>query len=483
MLDDLKPYQTMKDSGVSWLAQVPSHWDVLPAFSVYTPRQAKNSGLVESTVLSLSYGRIVVRPPEKLRGLVPESFETYQIVEPGNIIVRTTDLQNDQTSLRVGHAHQRGIITSAYLCLETTPIVLNRYGFQYLNTCDLLKVIYALGSGLRQNLNFSDIKRMPVLVPPKEEQAAIVRFLDYVDQRIRRYIRAKQKLIKLLEEQKQAIIHRAVTRGLDPDVRLRPSGIQRLGDIPAHWARIAIRHLAAPGRSTLVNGPFGSDLLTTELTQSGVPVIYIRDISGGAYRRVSQAYVTERKAATLSFCRVKPGDVLVAKVGDPPGTAAIYPADQPEGIVTQDVIRIRPDTTRVIPEYLVTYLNSPAGRIALGPSVVESTRGRVSLPDFKAIPVLLPPIAEQLKILEAISGITNDILRLRAKTQREIDVLREYRTRLIADVVTGKLDVREAAARLPDEPEPEPLDEIEDDSDAEEAGGEDAAELTEETEA
>jgi len=483
LLDELKPYPAMKDTGVPWLGEVPTGWEVRKLRSIL--RRVAKRNRPDLPLLSVVRERGVVfrdeMTEEENHNFIPNDLSNYKVVLPGQFAVNKMKAWQGS----YGVSQYEGIVSPAYFVFDLAGVE-GRFFHMAIRSRAYVPSFTQASDGVRigqWDLSEPRMREIAFAIPSLPEQAAIVRFLDYVDRRIRRYIRAKQKLIKLLEEQKQAIIHRAVTRGLDPDVRLRPSGIQRLGDIPAHWARIAIRHLAAPGRSTLVNGPFGSDLLTTELTQSGVPVIYIRDISGGAYRRVSQAYVTERKAATLSFCRVKPGDVLVAKVGDPPGTAAIYPADQPEGIVTQDVIRIRPDTTRVIPEYLVTYLNSPAGRIALGPSVVESTRGRVSLPDFKAIPVLLPPIAEQLKILEAISGITNDILRLRAKTQREIDVLREYRTRLIADVVTGKLDVREAAARLPDEPEPEPLDEIEDDSDAEEAGGEDAAELTEETEA
>ena len=155
MIAGLKPYPRMKDSGVPWLGEVPEHWEVSPAFAVYRPRQVKNTGFVESTVLSLSYGRIIVKAPEKLRGLVPESFETYQIVEPGNIIVRTTDLQNDQTSLRVGHARHRGIITAAYMCLETKPILLNEFGYQYLNVAarefNVLFTTTEIGRRMRRN--------------------------------------------------------------------------------------------------------------------------------------------------------------------------------------------------------------------------------------------------------------------------------------------------------------------------------------------
>jgi hypothetical protein len=120
----------------------------------------------EKTVLSLSYGRIIIKPAEKLHGLVPESFETYQIVNPGDIILRTTDLQNDHTSLRVGMVRDRGIITSAYLALKVSTEVSPDFGFQLLNVWDTSKAIYGYGSGLRQNLDFSHFKRMPVAVPP-----------------------------------------------------------------------------------------------------------------------------------------------------------------------------------------------------------------------------------------------------------------------------------------------------------------------------
>jgi len=217
----------------------------------FRPKLVKNTGLIEQQVLSLSYGRILVKPTERLRGLVPESFETYQVVDPGDIIVRTTDLQNDQASLRIGYSQHRGIITSAYLNLTTTATLSREFGYQILNAYDLLKIIYGYGSGLRQNLDFSHIKYMPVPIPPLDEQAAIVRYLDHADRRIRRYIRAKQKLIRLLEEQKQAIIHRAVTRGVEQDARLRPSGIEWMGDIPAHWEVKRLHQVTDPERPVM----------------------------------------------------------------------------------------------------------------------------------------------------------------------------------------------------------------------------------------
>ena len=148
MLSDLEPYPEYKDTGVPWLNRVPRHWSTGPGFAAFREKQIKNIGMREKTVLSLSYGRIVVKPPEKLHGLVPDSFETYQIVDPGDIIIRSTDLQNDWNSLRVGLVRDRGIITSAYLCFRTTAGLTPEYGHQLLHTFDLMKIYYGLGSGL-----------------------------------------------------------------------------------------------------------------------------------------------------------------------------------------------------------------------------------------------------------------------------------------------------------------------------------------------
>jgi len=165
MNHDLKPYATYKDSGVPWLGDVPEHWEQLPGRACYHEKKVPNIGMQEQTVLSLSYGRIVVKPVEKLHGLVPASFETYQIVDPGNIIVRPTDLQNDKNSLRFGLSHHRGIITSAYICLYTTKLLQRDYGYLLLHAYDLKKIFYGLGSGLRQIWVGVTSNICPVLLP------------------------------------------------------------------------------------------------------------------------------------------------------------------------------------------------------------------------------------------------------------------------------------------------------------------------------
>jgi len=158
MAHALNPYPAYKDSGHPWLGQIPAHWAQLPGKACYREKKLPNTGLQETTVLSLSYGQIVVKPPDKLHGLVPASFETYQIVDPGDIIIRPTDLQNDWNSLRFGLSRHRGIITSAYMCFHTKDVMTREYGHLLLHTYDLMKVFYGLGSGLRQNLDWTDFK-------------------------------------------------------------------------------------------------------------------------------------------------------------------------------------------------------------------------------------------------------------------------------------------------------------------------------------
>jgi type I restriction enzyme, S subunit len=431
-------YPVLKDSGVPWLGQVPAHWSVMPGQAVYKPRLLKNTGMRESTVLSLSYGRITVKSPDKLRGLVPESFETYQIVDPGNIIIRTTDLQNDQTSLRIGIAEHRGIITSAYMCLETTSLVSPQFGYQYLNACDLLKIMYGLGSGLRQNLDFSDIKRMPVLVPSPAEQAAIVRFVSYVDRQIQRYIRAKQKLIKLLQEQKQTVVNQAVTRGLDPNVRLKPSGIEWLGDVPEHWSIRPAKWFFREIDERSLNGD--EELLS---------VSHLTGVTSRSEKSVTmfmaESYVGHK------LCR--PGDLVINTMWAWMAALGVSPQ---HGIVSPSYAVYRPyEDSCLLGDFADLLLRTKpyVSEFVCRSTGIRSSRLRLYPEQFLRIPILCPPAQEQETILKYVRSETGETERAVDSAMSQIGLLREYRTRLIADVVFGKLDVRNVAARLPDEPE------------------------------
>jgi type I restriction enzyme S subunit len=299
-----------------------------------------------------------------------------------------------------------------------------------------------------------------------------VQFLDYMDQRIRKYIRIKQKLIKLLEEQKQAIIHRAVTRGLDPNVRLKPSGVEWLGDVPEHWEILALKrilrhlidceHKTAPAVDT---SEFR--VVRTSAVRNGL----LRQ--EGTYCTTASAYKNWTRRGVP-----QPGDVIFTREA-PTGEACVVPDGQNLCLGQRTVLmQLRPNDYD--PRFLVhmIYAGPPRNRIHLASQ--GSTVDHFNMDDIGWMKVLKPPLVEQKDISNWIADSTlmQDLAITRAEA--EIALLREYRTRLIADVVTGKLDVREAAARLPDEAEePELLDDIETHAEGEEITKDDS--LSEET--
>ena len=463
MSADLKPYPAMKDSGVPWLGEVPEHWKQLPGRACYRERHVPNTGLIETTVLSLSYGRIVVKPVDKLHGLVPASFETYQIVTPGDIIIRPTDLQNDWNSLRFSLSHNRGIITSAYLCFHTTDLWTREYGHLLLHTYDLSKVFYGLGSGLRQNLDWTDFKYLPCLVPPLHEQATIVRFLDHADRRIRRYIRAKQQLIALLEEQKQAIIHQAVTGQIDvrtgkPYQAYKPSGVEWLGDVPAHWEIKRLKSMVP--RIDQGVSPQADNYLA-DGTAWGV--LKAGCVNRGVFRE------TEHKCLAAGFVfdsvlAVAVGDVLVSRSSGSPhlvGSVGRVSSLNYKLILSDKTFRLI-FNQNVDADFMVMAMNSRYYRQQVEQAIsgAEGLANNLQLSSLRAFFFVVPSTDEQHDIVGYLGRSTNELSEAVAQAERETSLLREYRTRLIADVVTGKFDVREAAARLPDEVEElEPLDE------------------------
>ena len=278
-------------------------------------------------------------------------------------------------------------------------------------------------------------------VPPFTEQAAIVRFLDHADQRIRRYIRAKQKLIALLEEQKQAIIHQAVTRGIDAAISLKPTGNSWFPEVPDTWDVIPM------GRMILraADGPH----LSPEYLDKGIPFLSARNIKIDHWSLEDVKFISQTDYDT--FCqRVKPemGDVLYTK-GGTTGVARAVDLDFPFQVwVHVAVLKMRKD--RVLPHYLATVLNTPRCYEQSQLFTRGATNQDLGLGRMKDIVLPLPPLAEQSKIIERVMAVQAQISRGTHVAFRQIELLREYRTRLIADVVTGKLDVREAAAALPE---------------------------------
>lgn len=430
----MRRYESYKDSGVEWLGEVPSHWGLTIGMNVFRENKRDNKGMKEKTVLSLSYGQIIIKPEEKLVGLVPESFETYQIVEPNDIIIRCTDLQNDQTSLRTGLAKDKGIITSAYLNLKVINNHSAKFLHYYLHTLDITKVLYKFGSGLRQNLSFLDFKRLPIIDIPLSEQQKIAQFLDDKTAKIDQAMDLAEKQIALLKEHKQILIQNAVTRGLNPDVPLKDSGVEWIGQVPEHWSVKKIKHVTSKIGSGITPLGGGSNYI-----DGGIPLLRSQNIHFDRIDLNDVARISEFTHNSMKNSKVRKGDVLLNITGGSLGRC-FYVDSNEEMNVNQHVCIIRPNK-KINTIFLNMLLASEIGQKQIW--FFQQGGGREGL-NFQAIKnfyLPLPDLEEQQKIAIYLDKQAAKIDQAIALKTAHIEKLKEYKSVLINDAVTGKVRV------------------------------------------
>ena len=431
----LPRYAHYIDSEVSWVGQVPSGWGVAPLLGAAAERYESNEGMKEENLLSLSYGRIVQKDLGSNDGLLPESFETYQVVRAGDVVFRLTDLQNDKRSLRTALVGETGIITSAYLAVEPKGVE-SRYFSYLLRFYDLCKVFYSMGGGLRQSMKYADVKRLPVLVPPKADQRVIADFLDRETAKIDALIAEQEKLLTLLAEKRQATISHAVTRGLNPDPPLMNSSVPWLGQVPAHWQVTRLKFVAdvqtgiAKGKDVA-----GKDVIA-------VPYLRVANVQDG-FLALEDIATIEIEFDQLSRYRLCSGDVLMNEGGDfdKLGRGAIWRGEIADCIHQNHVFAVRP--RGVSAEWLNQITNTRYAQFYFMGRAKQSTNlASISSTNIMELPVLLPPAEEQAEILAFIDVETGKIDALKASAEQAIGLLKERRSALISAAVTGKIDVR-----------------------------------------
>lgn len=207
----LNPDAEMKDSGIEWVGNIPAHWDVHPLYYYFSERKRKNYLGEEQNLLSLSYGKVIRKDINTSEGLLPDSFNGYNIIEPGDIVLRLTDLQNDKRSLRTGLVTEHGIITSAYVTLKAAKEVLPEYFHYLLHAYDVMKVLYNMGNGVRQGLNYSELSKLHIVAPPIDEQKNIAAYLDAKCKEIESIIESKKQQLTVIDSYKKSLIYEYVT--------------------------------------------------------------------------------------------------------------------------------------------------------------------------------------------------------------------------------------------------------------------------------
>lgn len=422
-------YESYKDSGVKWLGQIPSHWEIVPGKAIFDENKTKNTNNSETFVLSLSYGNII--PKRDINeGLVPENYSGYQIVEPGYIIIRCTDLQNDKVSLRTGHVNHHGIISGAYLGLKPKNGINSRFLHYLLHNWDVSKELYRYGSGLRQSLSWSDIKYLLLTMPPIQEQKAIVAYLDKVTGEIDCAIEAQQKMIEALNERKQIIITRAVTRGINPDAPLRDSGIDWLGKIPAHWEIV---------RTSFVFPKIGSGTTPSSRNEAyysdnGIPWLQTGDLNDGILRQTSKCI--SPKAMKEVKLRIYPKySIVIAMYGATIGKTSIVDFDT----TVNQACCVLPANSKCDSEFAMFYFQSTKNVL------IQSANGggqpNINQQLIRRHKMVLPPQDEQKGIVNYIKLKTIPLDKSIANCERMISLLQERKQIIINEVVTGKKKV------------------------------------------
>lgn len=423
-------YESYKSSGVAWLGEIPEHWEVKPLRSVLQARNEKNDPIKTNQILSLSIAKGVTLYSDKGRGgnKAKSDLTAYKLAYPDDIVMNSMNVIVGA----VGLSKYFGAISPVYYALHVRSqsqnihfydkIFSNRYFQSYLSIFGKGILIKESSSGklntIRMKISMDDLKKVPLPLPPLEEQESIVRYLSFYEHKINKAIHVKKKLIATLSEQKQAIIAHAVTKGINLHVKMKESGISWLGEIPEHWEIRKIKYICKI--------KYGNSLEAKQRKEGDIPVYGSNGIVG-----------THNQAITKAPCIIIGRKGSFGKINV--SNKACFPIDTAYYI---DELNRKNYNF----EWFVYILST------IGLDEISRDTGIPGLnrDDVYSRKIPLPPLEEQKVIVDFIEQETATIDKAIELSKKEIELLEEYKTRLIADVVTGAVDVREEAQNLPE---------------------------------
>ena len=417
----MKQYPKYKDSGVSWIGEIPEHWKKARYKDVLSIQDEKVGKRNDLMLLSLTKQGVIIRDLTEMKGKFPKDFESYKVVHPDNIILCLFDV--DETPRTVGLSHNEGMITGAYDVFSIKNIDKEYFLYHYLSLDDR-KAMKPLYKGLRKTIPLPRLMGEHIFIPPNEEQAAIVSFLDAKTAQIDRFIAEAEREIEKLNELKQAQIAHLVTHGLNPDAPMKDSGIAWIGQIPEHWKKARYKDVLSIQDEKVGKR---NDLMLLSLTKQGV---IIRDLTEmkGKFPKDFESYKV-----------VHPDNIILClfDVDETPRTVGL---SHNEGMITgaYDVFSIK----NIDKEYFLYHYLSLDDRKAMKP-LYKGLRKTIPLPRLMGEHIFIPPKDEQTSIVSAINSLNKRIDMLTSQLVDQINHLKELKQRIISDAVTGKIDVRE----------------------------------------
>lgn len=405
----MKRYDSYKDSGVKWLGEIPSHWEMKRWRFLMVENTKKNSDRRVRLQLQFRYGDIVRKANQSEESDVLDTISKYTVVEPNDIMINGLNLNYDFVSQRVAQVNEEGVITSAYISLRPTNIACSKYYTYFLKSMDSKKMFHGMGTGIRLTLSYNELKNQFIPRPSIEEQEAIANYLDATTSKIDAAIAQQQKMIDLLNERKQIIINNAVTKGLDPNVKMKSSGVDWIGDIPEHWA---VRKVKAFG-----DIKSGDGIKNSELSDKGKYPVWGGNGLMGYTDRFNK----------------KDNAIVIGRVGALCGNVRYLNSAT---FVTDNALIL--SLSKNIDHYYILNALIAANLNALNTSNAQPL---ITGSKVKNVFIPYPPLDEQTMIVERMSTILEKLYKTLHSCQQQISLLQERKQIIINDVVTGKVKV------------------------------------------
>ena len=416
-MNNTVPYTDMKDSGIKWIGSVPASWNVRTLYQLATRVNNKNTDLSEQNLLSLSYGKIKRKDINTNDGLLPASFDGYNIIEAGDIVLRLTDLQNDHTSLRVGHATERGIITSAYTTLRPINPAHSRYLYYLIHAFDLKKGFYGMGSGVRQGLNYDEVKELRVVLPSQEEQNVIISYLDGICTQIDSMIQEAQESTNEYVQWRKAVIFEAVTKGLNPSVEMKESRIEWAGLVPKHWKVSRIKN-------ELDNLDYLREPISADKRENTLG-LYDYYGASGVIDKIDSFNIDD----TVLLIGEDGANLLMRNL------PLVYRASGKFWVNNHaHILKVHSDNSYGFMAYLLE-----AGDYTV--YITGSAQPKLSQSNLMRFPIVVPPIDEQREIeayLDMKCGIIDQLIKEKLELTENLEL---YKRSLIYEAITGKRKV------------------------------------------
>ncbi|WP_165383010.1 restriction endonuclease subunit S [Acinetobacter sp. WCHAc060033] len=427
-------YVEYKDLDEDFLPILPIDWQIHRVKTILKLRRViVGSDSKFYQLLSLSLKGVIPRDISGGDGKIPESFDTYQVVKENDLVFCLFDM--DETPRTVGLAPQNGMITGAYNVYEAIEGNVPKFVYYYFLYLDLFKGLKPFYTGLRKVVRSDTFANIKMLCPSFYEQTQIANFLDHETAKIDSLIEKQQKLIELLKEKRQAVISHAVTKGLNPNVLMKDSGVEWLGQVPEHWEVSRFKFVC----SSIIAGPFGSSITKDMYVSKGYKVYGQEQVIPNDFE-IGDYYISEKNYLELSRYEVYPKDILISCVGTF-GKIAVFPENAQKGIINPRLIKATV-SNKFNPYFFREYLKSDAVFKQFEQLSRGGTMGVINIGILNEIFAVIPPRTEQDNIYNFIQQQKNKFNHLIQKAESTIQLMQERRTALISSAVTGKIDVR-----------------------------------------